>query len=114
MECLALLLPGMAMSMLRSGESESQKAMTGMLAKDACKERKERGRSAQEEAKVWVYRRRGRGGSPLPLSPHSRPAAPALRRTSRMGWWSTRGSVTISRRGSRYCFVIWLVKVPGV
>ena len=33
---------------------------------------------------------------------------------SRMGWWSMRGSVTMSRRGSRNCFVIWLVKVPGV
>ena len=63
-----MLFAGMAKSTWRSGESESQKAMTGMLAKDA----------------------------------------------SRMGWWSTRGSVTISSRGSRYCLVIWLVKVPGV
>ena len=50
----------MARSTWRSGESESQKAITGMFAYAA----------------------------------------------SRMGWWSTRGSVTISRRGSRYCFVI--------
>ena len=33
---------------------------------------------------------------------------------SRIGWWSMRGSVTISRRGSLNCFVIWFVKVPGV
>ena len=58
----------MATSTWRSGESESQKAMTGMLTYEA----------------------------------------------SRMGWWSVRGSVTMSRRGSLNCFVIWLVKVPGV
>ena len=63
-----MLLAGMAMSTWRSGESESQKAMTGMLTKEA----------------------------------------------SRMGWWSMRGSVTISRRGSLNCLVIWFVKVPGV
>jgi hypothetical protein len=31
-----------------------------------------------------------------------------------MGWWSVRGSVTISSRGSSNCFWIWLVNVPGV
>merc|ERR1719317_1699580 len=30
------------------------------------------------------------------------------------GWWSIRGSVTTSRRGSRKAAWIWLVKVPGV
>ena len=30
-----------------------------------------------------------------------------------MGWWSVRGSVRISSRGSSYIFWIWLVNVPG-
>ena len=30
-----------------------------------------------------------------------------------MGWWSVRGSVRISRRGSSKFFWIWLVKVPA-
>merc|ERR1719326_1789964 len=68
MECLPLLLAGMAMSTLARGDSESQNAMTGTFTYDA----------------------------------------------SRTGWWSNNGSVTISRRGSRNCLVIWLVKVPGV
>ena len=33
---------------------------------------------------------------------------------SAMAWWSVRGSVSSSRRGSRDLEVIWLVKVPGV
>ena len=66
MECLPLLLAGMAMSTCGSGESVSQNAMVGML----------------------TYA------------------------DSRMGWWSVRGSVRISSRGSSNAFWIWLVKVP--
>merc|ERR1719284_1310013 len=33
---------------------------------------------------------------------------------SRIGWWSVRGSVRISKRGSMNFFWIWLVKQPGV
>jgi len=33
---------------------------------------------------------------------------------SAIDWWSVRGSVSSSRRGSRYLDVIWLVNVPGV
>ena len=32
---------------------------------------------------------------------------------SLMGWWSVRGSVTISSRGSSKSFWIWLVNVPA-
>jgi hypothetical protein len=66
MECLPLLLAGMAMSTCGSGESVSQNAMVGML----------------------TYA------------------------DSRMGWWSVRGSVRTSSRGSSNAFWIWLVKVP--
>ena len=71
-------------------------------------------------------------GVAKPSAPHkggvelAEPAVPALDaggpamtgtftyEDSRTGWESVRGSVMMSRRGSRNCFVIWLVNVPGV